>query len=81
MGGNFLFTTAENIPSANIRNTVYNLPTLAYRRRKYELIIVYEMVTDVLGILVQEFYSISSSNKRAGQWKIRTPRCKNRFLY
>lgn len=47
----------SKIPLASIRSKIYTFTRISHRRRKYDIILVYKMITGVLGISAQDFYS------------------------
>lgn len=66
-----------NIPSALVRNKLLNLRTLAFRRKRYDLITIYKLINGMLDLPLQEFYSLSCSNTRGGQMKIQIPKARS----
>ncbi|EYB86673.1 hypothetical protein Y032_0275g1063 [Ancylostoma ceylanicum] len=66
-----------NIPPASARNCIFKIPSLAARRRKYDLLMVYKIISGKIHLPVDKFYTISSSRTRGGPFKIMYPIAKS----
>lgn len=64
------------IPLAAGWNKMFNLQSLACRRRRYDLITVYQLLNGVLGRRLRDFYSLSPSSTRGCQGNIQIPKAR-----
>ncbi|EYC29668.1 hypothetical protein Y032_0006g3113 [Ancylostoma ceylanicum] len=66
-----------NIPSASVRNRTFKIPSLATRRIKRDLVMIYKIICGKNHLSVDKFFRLSPSCTRGGPFKIEFSTAKN----
>lgn len=65
------------IPSASNRNKIFKISSLETRRKRNDLLMIFKMITELVALKLDEFYTLQNSNTRGSQRKIHFSKAKS----